>query len=150
MLAVALRRRIGERWSTEVLMEKLHATGVKIGECSELPDNLEWVQNMKVVVDLESCTLPELRDALEWLSNRSQANRGTLALLNAPAAEEIIKKAKAMVENDAKDTKLQDSVQECLADTKDSLEHLRKLIKGAGDAAMFEVLGKGQLQQACQ
>lgn len=139
---VVLEKAEEKGWNTEQLMEKLHATAVKITECCELDNSLKWVGYMKVVANHQGGTLPELKEALDWLSKRSNSNRATLALLNAPAGEEIIKKAKVTVDNGTKDIQVLDEMKETAAGTKDALDRLDALVKGAGndEATMAEVL----------
>ena len=79
-------------------MEKLNAFGNQIEECVELSGDLEWLSRLKVVANKETCTTDELTSAVEWLGNRNNANRATLALLNGQPGEDIIKQAKDIIE----------------------------------------------------
>ena len=96
-----------------------------------------------MVTNKESCTIDELKSAVEWLGNRNNANRAELALLNGQAGEDIIKQAKDIIEEGRAETKVQERIAARLENTKAALDRLHDLIKPAeSPEAQLEVIRK--------
>ena len=136
-------------WSTSKLMKKLYDLGNQIKEVCELSETFEWVIKMQVIANPEACTIEDLKSALTWLSQKSNANRAVLALLNGAAGEGMIKSVKVIVESGVKEAKLQEHIQGHVDSSKEALDNAHKLLEEAGDdeEAQYNVIKKQPFQQ---